>query len=164
MSTQRVFKIVVLLGLASHCMAQEIDTAILSDQAKAFTVLDEIQDVNERQAFLSIYNEQDPRERRYSAASYLAAYPSSWLLAPVYEIAAKASIVLGDYPGALQYGKESLRLLPENPLLLAPLANVEVQGASKRCSKSMFTSHSTVGNTPIQEMLASTCVTLMVYQ
>jgi hypothetical protein len=34
---------------------------------------------------------------------------------------------LGDYTRALQSGTESLRLLPENPLLLVPLADVQVQ-------------------------------------
>ena len=58
---------------------------------------------------------------------FLGLYSRSWFLAQAYEIAAKAFIDLGDFDRALNYGDQSLRLLPENPLLLVPLANVQIQ-------------------------------------
>jgi tetratricopeptide (TPR) repeat protein len=61
------------------------------------------------------------------AGKFLADYPASWLLAQVYEIAAKACIDLNDGECALRMGEQSLRLLPENPLLLVPLTNVQIQ-------------------------------------
>jgi predicted CXXCH cytochrome family protein len=49
------------------------------------------------------------------------------LLAQAYEIAAKASLDMDDFAAVLEYGRKSLRLWPENPLLLVPMANVQAQ-------------------------------------
>src|SRR5262249_20249607 len=111
------------LVLGALVAAQEIDTVIFVANRKPFTILDEIRDRGERKAFLALYNKRDPGKRRQLAEAFLTAYPQSWLLSQAYEIAAKACIDLKDYPLALRYGTASLRLLPENPLLLAPLAN-----------------------------------------
>jgi len=97
--------------------AQEIDTAIPSS-AKRFTILDQIERPKERQAFLALYKKRNPGQRLDIARSFLSAYPDSWLLAEVYDIAAKACIDIGDFHDAVVYAQESLRLLPENPLLL----------------------------------------------
>lgn len=61
------------------------------------------------------------------AEEFLTSFPRSWFFALGFEIAAKAFIDLGDYTQALRYGRESLDLLPENPLLLVPLADVQIQ-------------------------------------
>jgi predicted CXXCH cytochrome family protein len=106
--------------------AQEIDTAIPSS-AKRFTILDQIERPKERQAFLALYKKRNPGQRLDIARSFLSAYPDSWLLAEVYDIAAKACIDIGDFHDAVVYAQESLRLLPENPLLLVPMANVQVE-------------------------------------
>src|SRR5581483_11693648 len=45
---------------------------------------------------------------------------------------AKASIELGDFKAAIDYGKQSLRLYPENPLLLVPLAAVQARQGQLR--------------------------------
>jgi tetratricopeptide (TPR) repeat protein len=111
----------------SSAFAQEIDTAILSPSTKRFTILDQIERPKERQAFTAIYKKRDPGQRLEAVRSFLSAYPDSWLLAEVYDIAAKACIDVGDFRDALTYATESLRLLPENPLLLVPVANVQVQ-------------------------------------
>jgi tetratricopeptide (TPR) repeat protein len=110
-----------------RCLAQEIDTAILSNQEKPFTILDQVDTDKERHAFLKLYEERNARTKRDLAESFLTNYPQSWLLSTVYELAAKASIDLGDYSKALRYGQDSLALLPENTLLLVPLAGVQVQ-------------------------------------
>ena len=107
--------------------AQEFDSVLLDKNRKPFTVFDQISDPAERKAILSLYRMRDRRRRAELAEAFLATYPQSWFLAQVHEIAAKSYIDLTDYPRALQHGKSSLRLLPENPLLLVPLANVQVE-------------------------------------
>ncbi|MBI3471207.1 MAG: hypothetical protein HY013_07610 [Candidatus Solibacter usitatus] len=106
---------------------QEIDTVGFSRERKPFTVLDQIENAQERNAFLRLYGARQARERRRLAESFLEAYPQSWLRGQACEIAAKAAIDLEDAPAALRWGRESLRLLPENPLLLVPLSNLEAQ-------------------------------------
>jgi predicted CXXCH cytochrome family protein len=117
----------VFFGLMSTAFAQDIDTAILSPSVNQFTILDQIERPKERKAFTAIYKKRDAGQRLEAARSFLSAYPDSWLLAEVYDIAAKACIDVGDFREALVYAKESMRLLPENPLLLVPVANVQIQ-------------------------------------
>jgi predicted CXXCH cytochrome family protein len=85
------------------------------------------EDPKEREAFAEVVNASDPRRRKELAEAFLKAYPASWVLEPVYEVAAKANIAIGDFPAALDYGARSLRLLPENPFLLVALADVETR-------------------------------------
>ena len=110
-----------------NAMAQDIDTALMGSPARNYTVLDQVDTPAERRDFLTLRGTADPRRRRELAEAFLARYPQSWLLADVYEISSKASVDLDDFPRALADGRMSLRLLPENALLLVPLANVEVQ-------------------------------------
>lgn len=117
----------VCLGWAGCIAAQDLDTAFFSEGRRPATILDEIGDRGERRAFLKMYKEHNTAARRSLAMKFLADYPASWLLAEVYEIAAKACIDLNDYQCALEMGDRSLRLLPENPLLLVPLAAVQLQ-------------------------------------
>jgi predicted CXXCH cytochrome family protein len=85
------------------------------------------QDPREREAFAAVINEPDARRRKELAEGFLKTYPASWMLEPVYEIAAKACIATGDLPAAIGYGALSLRILPENPFLLVTLADVETE-------------------------------------
>jgi predicted CXXCH cytochrome family protein len=105
--------------------AQDFDAVISSQNRKSFTVVDQIKDPLERQVFLSLFSPLSPRDKAELAETFLASYPQSWLLAQVYEIAAKAYIDLEKYDLALKMGRNSLALLPENPLLSVPLANVQ---------------------------------------
>jgi predicted CXXCH cytochrome family protein len=99
--------------------------------AKAgLTLLDEIDDPGERKAYLALFQKQNAEKRRHTAVEFLDRYPQSSFLSEAYEIAAKASIDLGDNKSAIEFGRESLRFLPENSLLLAPLADVETQGGN----------------------------------
>jgi tetratricopeptide (TPR) repeat protein len=84
-------------------------------------------DPAERDAFAAMINETDQRRRRDMAARFLAEYPLSWRLAPVYEVASKSSFALGDLREALEFGAKSLRILPENPFLLLPLADAQTR-------------------------------------
>ncbi len=117
---------VLVLIFAGSAHAQNTDTLILENGRK-FTVIDQITDPAERDALLKIYKARTPRAREDVAEAFLGKYPQSWLLPEVYEIAAKAYIDLGDLDRALQYGRASLQILPESPLLLVPLANAEVK-------------------------------------
>jgi predicted CXXCH cytochrome family protein len=85
------------------------------------------EDPKEREAFAAVINESDAAHRKELAETFIKTYPASWMLEPVYEVAAKASVVTGDLPAALDYGARSLRLLPENPFLLTTLADVETR-------------------------------------
>jgi predicted CXXCH cytochrome family protein len=115
--------IILASGSGAVLSGQGLDTALV----RPFSIMDQISDARERHDFLKLYGERAPAARRKLAESFIAAYPQSWLLAQAYESAAKACIDLDDYAAAVQYGRLSLRLLPENPLLLAPLASVQAQ-------------------------------------
>ena len=84
-------------------------------------------DPAERDAFAAMISETGQHGRREMAERFLVDYPPSWRLAPVYEIAAKSSIALGDLPAALDFGARSLRILRENPFLLPPMADVQTK-------------------------------------
>ncbi len=118
---------VLMCAIPLLAPAQDLDTAILSTPAKTSTILDQIERPKERSDFAALYKESDPQRRLQRTQAFLAEYPDSWMLPVIYEMAAKASIDLNDLASAISYAKESLRLFPENPLLLVPLANVQVQ-------------------------------------
>lgn len=85
------------------------------------------EDLNERAAFAAVMAESRPTQRKELAEEFIARYPASWMLEPAYEVVSKASIALGDYAAAMEYGARSLRILPENPFLLLALADVEIR-------------------------------------
>ncbi len=118
---------VLLCAAKVNAAAQNLDTAIFSAAPQEFTILDQIDQPKERRAFMDLYKMSAPAPRLKAARVFLTEYPDSWLLAEVCEIAAKASIDLGEFPTAISYAKESLRLFPENPLLLVPLANAQIE-------------------------------------
>ncbi len=107
--------------------AQEFDAVITEENRRPFTIVDQITDPAERQSLLILLAQRNPHERSRLAEAFLAAYPQSAFLAQVNGIAAKSYIDLEDYARALGSARDSLKLLPENPLLLVPIANVQVQ-------------------------------------
>ena len=120
----------LLVALTRVAPAQESDTAGFKDSGQTFTVLSEISDPVEKTAFLNAYSASGPESRHALAAAFIEKYPRSWLLVQVYDIAARASIDLSNYSQALEEGRFSLRLRPENPILLVLMANVEAQTGS----------------------------------
>jgi tetratricopeptide (TPR) repeat protein len=106
--------------------AQDADTAIFESHTK-FTLLSQIENPNERNAFSAAYNAKTPAARHSLAESFIQLYPQSWLLAQAYDIAARSSVDLDQYDRALSEARFSLRLLPENPTLLVLVANMEAQ-------------------------------------
>ena len=126
------FVLAVPALLSARAAAQEFDAVVSSQNRRPATVLDEIDEPTERQAFEALYHNSDTGQRLKLAEAFLSAYPQSWLLAEGYEIAAKVSIELGDTQKALGYAYSSLRLLPENPLLLVSVADVQAQRGMAR--------------------------------
>jgi hypothetical protein len=115
----------MLLALFSCVLlAQDLDVALRRGQSRGLTLLDQVEDSEERKAFQLLYREADPLARRTRVTEFLKKFPASWLLAQVYEAGARASFDLTDYPTGLYYARESLRLYPENPLLTGTLAAV----------------------------------------
>lgn len=86
------------------------------------SILDLVDLPTERRAFLELYEERDPLRKRSHAAQYLRDFPRSFLTPQVLEAAAKAAADMNDTGSALAYGRQSLRLYPENPGLLIPMA------------------------------------------
>ena len=126
----KTLRILILAsGMAASSLGQSMDTALFHENAAAqrFSIIDQIQDPRERHDFLKLYGAREPHSRRKLAEDFIANYPQSWLLAQANEIAAKACIDLDDSAAALRFGRDSLRLLPENPLLLVPLAGLQVR-------------------------------------
>jgi predicted CXXCH cytochrome family protein len=121
-----VLRIVLLALIAELARTQDTDTAGFKSK-QAYTILSSIEDLSERDAFLKIYSQIDPRKRQEAAEQFIAHYPGSWLLAQAYDLAAKSSIDQGELNQALTEGRFSLRLTPENPTLLVLLANVAAQ-------------------------------------
>ena len=116
---------VALFLMMAAAYPQEFDTGYHPGPRKPFTILDQIEDPAERGAFTKLYRETKPVERRRQSEDFLRRHPQSWLLAHVLDAAAKACIDLNDSSAAFDYARRSLRLLPENPLLLVPLASAQ---------------------------------------
>jgi len=117
--------LLVFSAAAANCAAQVIDAVVTPQDRKAFTLADQISDPSERAAFEALSKKASPSELLAAAKLFLENYPRSAYLTKAYEAAARASFDLGDYPNGLSYAKESLRLLPENPLFLVAVADVE---------------------------------------
>ena len=118
---------VICVSAVAIAQGQESDTAIFNDDRPRLTVLSEITDRDERNRFQAAYEATDPAQRHALAQAFIDSYPQSWLLAQAYDIAARSSIDLGHYEAALQEGRFSLRLMPENATLLVLIANVEAR-------------------------------------
>src|SRR6185312_17108709 len=84
---------------------------------------DEVSDGRERRALVDLYKLRKPGERVDAAERFLSAYPQSDFLADVDELAAKAYVDQGDIQRALFHARRSLKIMPENPLLLVTMAN-----------------------------------------
>jgi hypothetical protein len=112
--------LVVLSPVLTELRAQEFDTVISSHNRRAYTVADQIEDPQERQALATLFVPNVATEKARLAEEFLTRFPRSWLLPQALEIAAKAFIDLGDYAKALQYGRESLDLLPRVLAARAP--------------------------------------------
>lgn len=106
------------------------------------SILDLVDLPTERNAFISLYAERDPLRKRTQASQYLRDFPKSFLTPQVLEAAAKAAADMDDTASALAYGRQSLRLYPENPGLLIPMSvwlhkRGDVKGARATASEGL---------------------------
>ena len=124
---KQLLVIPVLFFPLARLAGQEIDANITTQNRSLSTVADQIPDAAERASFLLLFKQAPPAQRLQQAKSFLAQFPQSAFLFQAYEVAARASFGLEDYDAGLNYARESLTLLPENPMLLASVADVEAQ-------------------------------------
>ena len=111
---------VVLVGLA-----QDLDSNVSSGTRSPGKISDQISNPAERAAFVALYQKADSRRLLSQAQAFLQQFPQSAFLAQVFEIAARSSFDLVDYKQGLAYARQSLALLPENPLLLVAVADAQ---------------------------------------
>ena len=108
-------------------VAQDIDSVPSVQKRNLASIADEIVDSAERSAFLQLFKPAAPAEMRARAEAFNARFPQSAFLAQAYEMAARGCFDLREYELGLSYAQKSLALLPENPLLLVPVADVEAR-------------------------------------
>ncbi len=107
--------------------AQDIDSNPSAENRNPATVADQILDPAERHDFLVLFQPAAPAEMLKRAQTFLSDYPQSAFLFQAYDIAARSSFDSQDYKNGLDYANKSLKLLPENPLLLTAVADVEAR-------------------------------------
>jgi predicted CXXCH cytochrome family protein len=117
----------VLFSSLLYISAQDLDSVPSVQRRNTATLADQIGDQAERSGFLELFKPAPPAEMRARAVDFISRFPESAFLAQAYEIAARGSFDLGEYEQGLRYARESLTLLPENPLLLVPVADVEAR-------------------------------------
>ena len=116
-----------LLSSFIFLAAQDIDSVPSVQKRTLASIADEIADPAERSAFLQLFKPAAPAEMRARAEAFSTRFPKSAFLAQAYEMAARCCFDLGEYELGLSYAQKSLALLPENPLLLVPVADVEAR-------------------------------------
>jgi Cytochrome c554 and c-prime len=124
---RRLLVITALFSPLAPLASQVIDANITTQNRSSSTVADQIPDAAERAAFLALFKHGSPAQMLQQSKSFLAQFPQSAFLFQAYEVAARASFGLEEYDAGLNYASESLTLLPENPLLLVSVADVEAQ-------------------------------------
>jgi predicted CXXCH cytochrome family protein len=124
---RRLLVIAALFSPLAPLAGQVIDANITTQNRSSSTVADQISDAAERAAFLALFKHGSPAQMLQQAKSFLAKFPQSAFLFQADEVAARASFGLEEYDAGLNYARESLTLLPENPLLLVSVADVEAQ-------------------------------------
>ncbi len=115
----------MLLCANLRLAAQDIDSVVGSASRSPTTIADDIKDPAEKSAFVELLKASDPVKILALARSFLLKYPQSGFLAVAAEAAARSSFDLGDLKSGLDYAHLSLSLLPENPLLLVAVADVQ---------------------------------------
>ena len=113
------------LLLAAAGSSQEVDTVLFRERVNGFTILDQAEDAGERRAIKEILAAASPARKKALAEKFLMGFPDSALLSGILDIAAKSSIDAGDLAGGIHHARQSLRMTPENPLLLVAIADAE---------------------------------------
>jgi predicted CXXCH cytochrome family protein len=118
-----VFGFIFCIPMAA--LAQDLDSNVSSGTRTPGKISDQISNPAERAAFLALYQKTDPKRLLGDAQAFLQQFPQSAFLAQVFEIAARSSFDQNDYKQGLEYARQSLALLPENPLLLVAVADAQ---------------------------------------
>ena len=121
------FLLLVVFFAANSLVGQDVDTIVTTQNRRPSTIADQIPDLAERQAFSQLFEQALPGVVLGRCHSFLTRFPQSAFLFLAEEIAARASFAMGDDEEGLRYARESLRLLPENPLLLVSVSDVEAK-------------------------------------
>jgi predicted CXXCH cytochrome family protein len=121
----RLGRVTLLLWSLTGLRAQDLDSVPSLQNRSPVNLADQIADHAERSAFLQLFQHRSSQDMRARAEAFVAHFPQSAFLAQAYEVAARNCFDLGDYDRGLAYGRQSLALLPENPLLLVSVADVE---------------------------------------
>ena len=124
---RRLAGLAVLLFALTALVAQDIDSVLTVQKRNPTSLADQIADPSEKAAFLQMFEPAPPTDMRAHAEDFVRRFPQSAFLAQAYEIAARGCFDLGDYDKGLAYAHQSLTLLPENPLLLVPVADVDAR-------------------------------------
>jgi len=124
---QRLRVVGFLLWSFSFLAAQDIDSVPSVQKRSLASIADEIADPAERSAFLQLFKPAAPAEMRARAEVFGSRFRQSAFLAQAYEVTARGCFDLGEYELGLSYAQKSLALLPENPLLLVAVADVEAR-------------------------------------
>jgi tetratricopeptide (TPR) repeat protein len=124
---QRLRVVAILFGSWTFLIAQDIDSVPSMQKRNVVSIADQITDPAERAAFLELFSQAPAANMRSRAEAFFARFPQSAFLAQAYEVAARGCFDLGEYERGLGYAQQSLALLPENPLLLVPVADVEAR-------------------------------------
>jgi hypothetical protein len=114
-----------ILCVTVAASAQDLDSNVSSGTRTPGKISDQITDPAERAAFFALYQTTDSTRMLAEARTFLQQFPQSAFRAQVFEIAARSSFDQGDYKQGLEYARESLALLPENPLLLVAVADTQ---------------------------------------
>ena len=123
LSTLAQASVLALAVFALPAWSQIVDTALFRGDGAQYTVLDQAESKSEREALKALLEESDLRAKSLLAERFASRFPASALLAAVYDIAAKTAIDLGELGRGIADAEASLRILPENPLLLVALAD-----------------------------------------
>ncbi len=124
---KRLWLIITLICPLIPLAGQDIDANPSTQKRSLSTIADQISNPSERAAFLELFQQASPAQMRARAETFLTRFPQSAFLAQAYEVAARASFDLESYESGLNYAEKSLVLLPENPLLLVAVADVEAR-------------------------------------
>ena len=124
---RRVGSVTLLLWSLTSLRAQDLDSVPSLQNRNPVNLADQIADHSERSAFLQLFEPASSQDRRARAEAFMGQFPQSAFLAQAYEVAARSCFDLGDYGQGLVYSRQSLALLPENPLLLVSVADVEAR-------------------------------------
>jgi predicted CXXCH cytochrome family protein len=124
---KRLWLIGILLCPLIPLAGQDIDANPSIQNRSLSTIADQISNESERAAFLELFEQAAPTQMRARAETFLARFPQSAFLSQAYEVAARASFDLQSYEPGLNYAEKSLALLPENPLLLVAVADIEAR-------------------------------------